>query len=68
MSSPTAVTASFEVPRLAALHRYKILDTEPEKAFDDLTMLASFICQTPISLISLVDAAVGRALHGIPQI
>ena len=56
MSSPTAVTGAFEVPRLAALQRYKILDTEPEKAFDDLTMLASFICETPISLISLVDA------------
>jgi two-component system NtrC family sensor kinase len=41
--------------RVAALQRYAILDTEPEQAFDDLTLLASFVCKTPIALISLVD-------------
>jgi two-component system, NtrC family, sensor kinase len=41
--------------RVAALQKYAILDTEPEQAFDDLTLLASFICKTPIALISLVD-------------
>jgi GAF domain-containing protein len=41
--------------RVDALQKYAILDTEPEQAFDDLTMLASFICKTPIALISLVD-------------
>ena len=40
---------------VAALEKYAILDTEPEQAFDDLTMLASYICKTPIALISLVD-------------
>lgn len=44
-----------EQARLAALRRYRILDTDPERAFDDLTMLASQICGTPISLITLVD-------------
>ncbi len=45
-----------EKQRLATLRGYEILDTEPEEAFDDLTFLASYICQTPIALISLVDA------------
>ncbi len=45
-----------ERDRLAALRAYRILDTEPELAFDDLTLLASQICGTPIALISLVDA------------
>jgi anti-sigma regulatory factor (Ser/Thr protein kinase) len=48
--------ATDETARLAALHRYKILDTDPEQAFDDLTLLASQICGTPIALITLVDA------------
>ena len=45
-----------EQQRLATLRGYEILDTEPEAAFDDLTFLASYICQTPIALISLIDA------------
>jgi hypothetical protein len=44
-----------EAGRLKALRRYRILDTDPERAFDDLTMIASQICGTPITLISLVD-------------
>ncbi len=46
---------SDEASRLKALHKYRILDTKPEQAFDDLTLLASQICGTPIALISLVD-------------
>jgi anti-sigma regulatory factor (Ser/Thr protein kinase) len=44
-----------ETDRLAALRKYRILDTDPEQAFDDLALLASQICGTPIALISLVD-------------
>lgn len=44
-----------EESRLQDLYEYEILDTEAEKVFDDLTQLASDICETPISLISLVD-------------
>jgi len=45
-----------EQQRLATLRGYEILDTEPEAAFDDLTLLASYVCQTPVALISLIDA------------
>lgn len=48
--------ATDEQARLAALHRYRILDTDPEQRFDDLTLLASQICDTPISLITLIDS------------
>src|SRR5262249_1567809 len=44
-----------EPQRLEALHQYAVLDTPAEHAFDDLALLASQICETPISLLSLVD-------------
>jgi PAS domain S-box-containing protein len=46
-----------EGERLAALQQYRILDTSPETAFDELARLASTLCGTPIALISLVDAS-----------
>ncbi|WP_294208654.1 ATP-binding protein [uncultured Chryseobacterium sp.] len=46
---------SDELQRIQALHSYGILDTPYENDFDDLTELASVICQTPVALISLVD-------------
>lgn len=45
-----------ESDRLAELVDLGILDTESEEVFDGLTKLAAFICGTPISLVSLVDA------------
>lgn len=44
-----------EQDRLNALRAYNILDTLEEADFDELTQLASAICQVPIALISLVD-------------
>jgi diguanylate cyclase (GGDEF)-like protein len=51
----TVELPEIELKRLKLLHQYRILDTLPEKHFDDLTRLATYICQTPISAISLTD-------------
>lgn len=44
-----------EQDRLEALRQYGIMDTPPEEEFDNITSLASRICGTPISLITLLD-------------
>lgn len=63
-----------EVERLASLASYNILDTLNEDDFDDITLLASEICQTPVALISLVDdkrqwfkSAVGLGARETPK-
>ncbi len=48
--------AEVEARRLGALADYAILDTGPEACYDDIALIASQICGTPIALISLVDA------------
>ena len=44
-----------EAERLQALKSYDVLDTPPEKVFDDLARLAAGICGTESALVSLVD-------------
>jgi len=44
-----------ESERLDALKSYEVLDSLPEKDYDNITQLASAICDCPISLVSLVD-------------
>ena len=44
-----------EARRVAALYEYDILDTIPEKEYDDITKIAADICGMPISLITLID-------------
>jgi light-regulated signal transduction histidine kinase (bacteriophytochrome) len=65
---------SNERARLNALCQYQILDTAPEAKFDDLTRLAISLCNTPVALISLVDAQrlwfkskVGLEVNSIPR-
>lgn len=50
-----ALLPSNEDERLKTLRGYAILDTIPEQEFDDITLLASHICGTPVAMISLVD-------------
>ncbi len=43
-----------ETARLASLHDLQILDTEEELNYDNIAQLASFICDVPVSLITLL--------------
>ena len=44
-----------EEARLAALAEFAILDTPPERGFDDIVHLARRLCDVPVALISIVD-------------
>jgi len=44
-----------EAARVAALQELRVLDTLPERVYDDIVLLASQICGTPIGVVSLVD-------------
>src|SRR4051794_21709962 len=44
-----------ETDRLTALYALDILDSAPEQDFDDIATLAAKVCDTPISLVTLVD-------------
>jgi PAS domain S-box-containing protein/putative nucleotidyltransferase with HDIG domain len=52
MNPPIPAT---EPERLDALRDYHILDTPPEPEFDEFTELVSYICQTPIATIAMID-------------
>lgn len=41
--------------RVAALHKYDIINSMPNAIFSDLADLASIICDTPISFIAFMD-------------
>ncbi len=59
-----------DLPRLATLRAYSILDTPPEVEFDRLASLAAELCDTPMAAISMVDerrlwfkATYGLSMH-----
>lgn len=45
-----------QIRRLELLEAYDILNTPPEPEFDDIVLVASEVCGTPVSLVSLVEA------------
>ena len=50
-------TPENENERLEALYAYNLLDEIEQREFNDIVNLAAQICQTPISLITLIDAS-----------
>lgn len=59
---------SNEKKRQAAVEKYELLDTLPEDQYDDITSLMSYICDAPISLITLLDKERNflKSHHGVP--
>ena len=64
---PRACLPLNERERLGALIECSVLDTEPERVFDDLTSLAARLCEAPIALVSLLDSERQwfKSAHGI---
>ncbi len=57
-----------EKQRQKAVEKYKLLDTLPEESYDNITALMSYICNTPISLITLLhkDRNFLKSHFGVP--
>ena len=68
-ADPDALPDVLDAGRLAALDAYRILDTAPEKGFDDVVLLARNICEVPVALVSFVarDRQWFKARVGFPN-
>lgn len=44
-----------ESARLLVLESYEILDSAPEKSYDDIARLAAYVCGAPVSLVTFFD-------------
>ena len=63
-----------EFARQRALDAYRIVDTLPEPAYDDIARLAAVVCDAPVALVSLIDrdrqwfkAQVGTGIRETPR-
>ena len=59
-----------EEERMAAVRRYGILDTAPDRAFDRITTLAARLFDLPTAVISIVDTdrIWFKSRHGLPDV
>lgn len=57
-----------ENERQLAVNKYQLLDTLPEESYDNITALMAYICDVPISLVTLLDRDRNflKSHHGIP--
>ena len=74
MTHVDRTSKEYEADRLAELKRLRILDTEAEDGFDDITRRAARLLEVPIALISLIDerrqwfkSRVGLEVHQTPR-
>ena len=56
ISTKANASVELEAVRLDALRSYQVLDTNRERACNDMTAVIADICQMPIALISLIAA------------
>ncbi len=63
-----------EFARQRALDTYRVVDSLPEAAYDDIVRLAAMLCDAPIALVSLIDrdqqwfkARIGIEMTGSPR-
>lgn len=57
-----------EAERQKEVEKYQLLDTLPEESYDTITALMAYICEVPISLVSIIDRDRNflKSHHGIP--
>ncbi|MEU9869643.1 MULTISPECIES: PP2C family protein-serine/threonine phosphatase [Actinomadura] len=70
---PAPAPTAAERERLAAVRRYRILDTPPDGTFDTIASLAARSCGAPIATVAIVDSdriwfKAAHGLHGVSQI
>lgn len=67
MGPDTMTGDTDEAARIAAVRRYRVLDTPPDGAFDRIAAIAARVCETPISTITIVDVdrIWFRSAHGL---
>jgi len=73
VSDPETQDQLTDPARLAAVHRYEVLDAPQDGAFDRIARMAAAIFATPISTVSIVDAdriwfAAAEGLDGVRQV
>lgn len=52
---PAAPLPIDEKSRLNSLREYSVMHTSPERDFDEITSLATYICKAPMALIGFID-------------
>ena len=55
-SFPAALIPAYDAARLRTLHQFQIVNTTPERIFDEYVAWVAQLFNVPIALISLVDA------------